>query len=131
MKQVQASSVFEEVVDRLREAFPKAISIHDCRGVPRPESIAYILTSSLLHADERYSAGVIGREKAFPILRRLLGKDFVIQFAAEVPFQVNPLAFFQTNTYQTGQLVDMVYNAASRSLLQSHCILSWILTSKL
>lgn len=55
---------------------------------------------------------MVGREKAFPILNRLSGKEFLVHFAGDMPFHVDPLAFFQTNTEMAGKLVDMVYEAA-------------------
>ena len=42
----------------------------------------------------------------------LHGKQFLVQMVNGLPYHVAPLAFFQTNTNQTGLLLDMITKAA-------------------
>ena len=77
-------------------------------------------------------AAVAGREKAFPTLVPLHGKQFLVQIVNGLPYHVAPLAFFQTNTKQTGLLLDIITKAAGAlppmPLFLVACLFPWVCT---
>jgi 23S rRNA (uracil1939-C5)-methyltransferase len=91
----------DEIVTELRSEIPELISIYQ-------------------NINDEETNVVLGTK-----IKKLAGKDYIIDYIGNIKYQISPLSFFQVNTLQTKVLYDQVVNYAEltgeEKVLDAYC----------